>query len=181
MDERVDQKAEQPSVNVIRDKNRFRSGSSGSSEKQTDKTFQCVRCGKNNHSPANCKYKSYKCNSCGKVGHLAGMCKTKGSNSSQEKTNNVKFKKQNFNKQNFLKESESLVDDFERLFKLEDIVKVHCIKPFEVKLNDNFVNFEIDTGSPISAVSENYFKNSRFKNGTLNKTDRNFEVIWEIP
>ncbi|XP_043478167.1 uncharacterized protein K02A2.6-like [Leptopilina heterotoma] len=170
-------KTEQPSVNVIRDKNRFKSGSSGSSEKQTDKTFQCMRCGKSNHSPANCKYKSYKCNSCGKVGHLAGMCKTKGFNSSQEKTNNVKFKKQNFNKQNFLEESESLVDDFERLFELEDIVKVNCIKPFEIKLklNDNIVNFEIDTGSPISAISENYFKNSIFKKLTLNKTDRKFQ------
>ncbi|XP_043478230.1 uncharacterized protein LOC122508766 [Leptopilina heterotoma] len=143
-------KAEQMSINVIRDKNRCRNGCSGSSEKQTGKSFQCMRCGKNNLSPVTCKYKAYKCNSCGNVGHLSGMCKTKIFNSGQEKTNNGKPMKQNFNKQNFLEESESLVDDFERLFKLEDIVKVNGIKPFEtkLKLNGNIVNFDIDTGSP---------------------------------
>ena len=37
----------------------------------------CYRCGKGQHNPSTCKYKSYKCNNCGKIGHLAAVCKSK--------------------------------------------------------------------------------------------------------
>ena len=35
----------------------------------------CHRCGKSNHSPANCHFKSAKCNHCGKVGHIKAACR----------------------------------------------------------------------------------------------------------
>ena len=37
----------------------------------------CYRCGKGEHIPAMCRYKSYKCNNCGKVGRLAAKCRNK--------------------------------------------------------------------------------------------------------
>ena len=35
----------------------------------------CHCCGKSNHSPANCRFKSAKCNHCGKVGHIKAACR----------------------------------------------------------------------------------------------------------
>ena len=38
----------------------------------------CYRCGRTNHSAADCKFKDAECHHCGKKGHIAPVCRSKG-------------------------------------------------------------------------------------------------------
>lgn len=40
-----------------------------------EKKQQCHRCGKDNHQPNECYYRTETCHGCGKVGHLKRVCK----------------------------------------------------------------------------------------------------------
>jgi len=102
----------------------------------------CFCCGKAGHTKPFCKYKHLTCTKCSKVGHLIKVCKAKS------KAGNV----------NILEES-NILNDFEdlhidNLFSLET-VDVNFIKPFNIKLDVSgiIINFQIDTGSSITALS----------------------------
>jgi len=43
----------------------------------------CKRCGKANHEPAQCPFKSARCHNCGKVGHIRKVCRQPLKNSNQ--------------------------------------------------------------------------------------------------
>ncbi|XP_014204907.1 uncharacterized protein K02A2.6-like [Copidosoma floridanum] len=89
---------------------------------------------------------------CGKAGHLRKECK-QGSNRSE----NDQGKKGA--RHNFVEEVDNLSEDFERLCNIKSVHALKPEKPLEVMLTvqNTPMSFEIDTGSPISAVSyENY-------------------------
>ncbi|CAI6365252.1 unnamed protein product [Macrosiphum euphorbiae] len=121
----------------------------------------CFCCGVVGHTKPNCKYKSLVCSNCSKVGHLKKVCKIKKSNVNLlEQVNN------------------NLNDDFGDLNVMDNIylldsVDCNFIKPFNIKLNvgGNLINFQIDTGSSITAISYDEFMKVKFKTKDLINSD----------
>ena len=44
-------------------------------KQRVSEKWQCYRCGKDNHQPTECHYRTETCHGCGKVGHLKRVCK----------------------------------------------------------------------------------------------------------
>ena len=143
---------------------------------------KCFCCGKGNHIATECKHRSYECNTCHKVGHLASVCKanSKGNTSSTAKSVVVNDgKSSSNNKQHFIDECD-LAEDFNNLFMIDEekTETINAVKRFEttVLVNEVATKFQIDTGSPITAISKRYRdNNSVFKTVKLRETDRKFK------
>ncbi|XP_037037375.1 uncharacterized protein K02A2.6-like [Bradysia coprophila] len=138
----------------------------------------CYACGESNHLFKSCKYKEYKCKICKTTGHLAKVCKQKNKKQTQPKQNNfidledeselkyvdfVRSKKQP-RQNNFIDlEDES---DFERLTVKYVELEVNNLSGSEadeniftkLSIRDRQHQFEVDTGSPISACSVDFYE-----------------------
>ncbi|XP_041452504.1 uncharacterized protein K02A2.6-like [Lytechinus variegatus] len=95
----------------------------------------CYRCGKGQHNPSVCKYKSYKCNNCGKIGHLAAVCKSKS----------TKFVVSE------LREEDDCETRTLGLFSLSEKSKEDALR-VTVEINDRPVVMEVDTGASMSVI-----------------------------
>lgn len=98
------------------------------------KSKQCFRCGNANHMANKCKFRDVVCHYCKKRGHLRKMCLK------ENKSVNV-IEKQN--------QSEDYVYDLLKLTCNTLHPKVMCT----LKINNIDINFEIDTGSPVTIIS----------------------------
>lgn len=107
--------------------------------RQSEKV-KCSVCGYTNHKAESCRFANYTCRKCNTKGHLRRMCK----------------------KVNYVASSTSGVseggndDDDGELFNIrsyrgEPLVETVCI-------NGKSINFEIDSGSAVTVISENTFK-----------------------
>lgn len=170
-------------------------------EEQQLKCFCCGR--KNHIAPNCRYRDSAVCKKCQGKGHFENVCnKSKNNNKSGNSNNNNKNNKgrkqsknrsnNNHNKnnknenQNFLTETETLyetTDDFysepadgttDDFFCMKQSNKSDDKKYF-LKFEVNKINtkFEMDTGSPITAISEEYY-NKHFKNCNITPTNRTF-------
>lgn len=103
------------------------------------KQVVCYCCGTQGHTKPDCKYKMLTCLNCKKVGHLKKVCK-------------VKIKVHHIDQGN-----DNL--DLNCLYNL-DTIDVNFVKPYtvEIKVNEKNIDFQIDTGSGISAISFKDFK-----------------------
>lgn len=101
----------------------------------------CWRCGKP-HRADRCRYANYNCDECNQRGHLKVMC--------QRVRGSVQSGRQNYVSEDFSED--------EDLYNIDLVCKGN--KPFFFKVNiDNYlVECEIDTGSRISAISEDFYK-----------------------
>lgn len=118
----------------------------------------CYRCGKGDHDPSTCKYKTYKCNNCGKVGHLAAVCRSKS----------TKFVA-----------SESLKTDRNDVQTLglftvsqkssEDALRV------TVEIDDKPVYMELDTGASMSVIPADMY-HEKLKHIPLDKPTYTFRT-----
>lgn len=133
-------------------------------KKGDNKVKKCYCCGKSNHLAPDCKYRQYKCNKCGKQRHLQSVCKAK---QEMPKSNKPGVNNKKREQQHFLTEIDNLNQSFDNLFYLEkeeNPVRINDAKPITLKLyvENSLTNFEVDTGSPVSAISENDY--ARCKN-----------------
>lgn len=115
-------------------------------------TTKCRVCGYTNHTEEQCKFKNYKCKGCSKKGHLLKMCNKKG----RSTQNYMSFDEDN----NYL----SMFH-----FRTTEECKPICT---EVSLEGVSVKMEIDSGSPISAISDRLY-NKHFKRYPLEETKTN--------
>ena len=94
---------------------------------------------KNNHNFADCRYRSYKCKNCNKIGHLAVICK------SNTNDNNVEVEQpfKEFNEFNLFNIKNGQVSN-DAIFPPELI---------SVKVNDNLIQMEIDSGAAASVIT----------------------------
>jgi hypothetical protein len=101
----------------------------------------CWRCGKA-HQPDKCRYVNYNCDECNQRGHLKVMCKK------------VRTSVQS-GRQNYVGDEHSEDED---LFSIDLVSKGN--KPYfiHVNIDDYTVECEVDTGSRISAISEEFCK-----------------------
>ncbi|XP_014214167.1 uncharacterized protein K02A2.6-like [Copidosoma floridanum] len=137
----------------------------GKKNKQENKgdVKKCFCCGKSNHQKSECRYKDFKCNACGKVGHLQVVCRNKTSaSSSVSAQQQVKPRGgRTTEKHNFVEE-EPLGQALDSIFALQstDVNKACDSLPFrfQVSVENEPLFFEIDTGSPITAISEKVYR-----------------------
>ncbi|XP_026671356.1 uncharacterized protein K02A2.6-like [Ceratina calcarata] len=143
-----------------------------------------------NHITINCKYKQYGCNLCGKKGHLRNVCKNRTDSAkagkSGKKDNGKKSNKHRDSKreqQNLVAEVDRITECLDNMFHLSregcNTFTVAGDKPIVVELLVERcpVKFEVDTRSPISAISTGYRNSSElFSALPLRRTHRRFKI-----
>ena len=120
---------------------------------KVDKTVSthvsCFRCGKSNHLPFNCRFKTARCYNCGKVGHIKEVCRGKAI-------------------PQYLQKEDTEEKDEYGLF---TITSTKSSKPIlaTVAVDGKSLNMEIDTGASFSVISYNTYDNN-FKSIPLKDT-----------
>lgn len=117
-------------------------GGSGAGADGAARSSPCPRCGRSGHASARCRYRNYTCDQCNVKGHLKAVCKYGGGRGSEQKSKGKG--------QFFLNNS----DDSEVEF-----YNISCDGgdgPYYVslKVDNESLDFEVDTGSKISAISK---------------------------
>ncbi|XP_047519225.1 uncharacterized protein K02A2.6-like [Pieris napi] len=110
--------------------------SAGGSAGTSGSGVSCWRCGKA-HTADKCRFKQYNCDECGRRGHLKVMCKqVRGSDS----------------RQNFVSDESDV-----ELYNLK--LSSQGNEPYFIKvfIDSNLIRCEVDTGSRISAISEEMY------------------------
>ncbi|KAL0821769.1 hypothetical protein ABMA28_005190 [Loxostege sticticalis] len=110
---------------------------------------KCSVCGKKNHKASECRFASYKCNKCNVKGHLRKMCK---------QVNFVKLGE------------ESEGEDDGMFFNIRSYDGAPMTQT--VSINGIDLNFEIDSGSSVTAISNKTYK-SLFNSVPLSHCKRN--------
>lgn len=117
---------------------------------------QCWRCGKP-HRPNKCRYAQYSCDACHQRGHLRVMC------------DKVRFvnNKASTGRHNFLSVQEEYDESDGGIYQISVAAKGN--KPYFItlKMDNELIDCEIDTGSRISAISEDLYKRV-FQHKTIN-------------
>ena len=112
------------------------------SASSSEVTTSCYRCGKPNHKPNKCPFKSTKCHNCGKMGHLRRVCRSppKKPSGVQKGSHPVK----------------QIQEDTSTDQVVLCQVRTARDKPLEVDLivGNKPLRMEVDTGSAVSLVSE---------------------------
>ena len=168
-------------LNYLRnDRNRNNTkGASNSAKKQNKgNKVPCTCCGRDNHEFKDCRYKDYECRICKRKGHLIAVCRknkesrgTGNKHDSNDSKKNVKTKTEH---QNFVAEEFRKFNDDESLYKVDENEKDYSKIKIIMAVENFDYEFEIDTGSPISAISELFYKQSKLKSINIHKTERMF-------
>ena len=115
----------------------------------------CYRCGKTDHNPAACKFRSARCYHCDKIGHLASVCRQKQTSTRpQKKPRNFRIKAVNEEVTETLGETDCSED------LMLYTIRYEGGKPLllDVSLNGKPLTMELDTGAAVSLVSERVFQ-----------------------
>ncbi|CAB0042820.1 unnamed protein product [Trichogramma brassicae] len=119
--------------------------------------IKCFCCGKPNHKSSECRFREYECDVCHKKGHLKSVCKSKNnassSKSKHDNASKMSEKNSSANACNYIDNTNEWNEPFERMFYLSDTL--NKIEPYTLKMNveTNVIEFEIDSGSPITTIS----------------------------
>ena len=100
----------------------------------------CWRCGKQNHKPASCRFKTARCHNCGKVGHLRAVCRKAAEESKGRPPRAVKTV-QGQQEQSPLNQIQSLAER-----RSQPII-------VEVELDGQPLSMELDTGAAVTLIS----------------------------
>lgn len=126
-------------------------------QQQSTSKLRCKHCGFTNHDAKNCKYKNFTCNKCGIKGHMASVCKGKSNDSSTKSSGTVKC----------ITNAENC--EYNSNDSNDSVSKIFSIKNFNCNSNDddslyitlnvygNNIKFQVDTGSPITAMPGHIF------------------------
>ena len=133
----------------------------------TTGTRQCYRCGREDHDPRNCRFKSYECGVCRKKGHLQAMCRSRGATRYLE-TEEEKWEREERDEE---EESATYAQKLEALGIFHNQNKgQRGIAPWTATVEVDNVNLEmeIDTGSAKSIIGKDTFSRF-FSDKQLNK------------
>lgn len=133
---------------------------------------ECYRCG-GRHLAKDCRHRDTECNFCKKSGHLYKMCRSRLAQLNSEKSNKTGHRDYNKSKSQTYGKNKSqntrthnVVEDVKNLFDTdnENSLIYHTADRTNndpiivtVKVNDQNMNMEVDTGASISLISENTY------------------------
>lgn len=103
---------------------------------------KCTVCGRNNHKANKCRFANYKCKKCNNKGHLRRMCK---------KVNYVQCQDQDQDQDSDYGDC----DDDGMLFSIRCAGGAPMIE--EINIGGQLIKFEVDSGSSVSAISQNTY------------------------
>ena len=125
----------------------------GAKQPPADLDNPCYRCGKKNHTPANCRFKEVVCHHCQKKGHLAKVCRQR---LAQQSTDKKHVRKQQGRGANWVQTdpnvSEEDSDTDLPLYQVSSKAS-HPIT-VDLEVNKTKLTMEIDTGAAVSVISE---------------------------
>ena len=129
----------------------------------------CYRCGRSNHNPMKCKFKDATCHKCGKTGHIAPACRSsKSPQRKQPRTTPQRSKTLHVEAEEQSPDDANSSDGDFKLLKLSknssDPIMV------SVKLNEQSLEMEVDTGAAFSVISE-VTRQAVFEKETLYPSD----------
>jgi hypothetical protein len=149
----------------------------------------CYRCGRANHTAADCKFKDAECHACGKTGHIAPACRSRPQHKTQQfkpKQQGIPQKPQKRHHRSTHRvqdeiptsDSETSSGDEYHLHKLGE----QSSNPIEVEVlvNDKKLVMEVDTGAALSIISEATRK-ARFPGLRLHKSNVILKTYTEEP
>ena len=116
----------------------------------------CYRCGRNNHSPSQCKFIDATCNECGKKGHIAPACRSK--KPSNKRWSSSPRRKRNIQahyveqEQNEKEADETKQEDL-HLFTIGTKSRNQPIE-CEMLIEGVPIKMTVDTGAEVSLISE---------------------------
>jgi len=125
-------------------------------------SYQCLSCGGQNHSRAECRFRDATCHKCSKKGHIARACKGKESTSTPQSTHNgppAHFRSRDAaSRKTVVRQVDEVNSNSSG-----DPIKIN------VCVNDINISFELDTGSKVTLMPESLFK-KLFPSVKLSKT-----------
>ena len=156
------------SIPASRGVGKTEAGSLPQQSSATTGTRQCYRCGREDHDPRNCRFKSYECRVCRKKGHLQAMCRSRGATRYLE-TEEEKWEREERDEQE--EEGDTYAQKLEALGIFHNQNKgQRGIAPWTATVEVDNVNLEmeIDTGSAKSIIGKDTFYRF-FSDKQLNK------------
>ena len=121
------------------------------------KSRRCYRCNSDGHLANTCPFKEYVCNTCKMKGHLSKACR-KGGKTDFSRARMVTPRNRSHPKNHNLEEIDNITSDDEN--SVSYVHKIHHVNPLkvEMKVNNKNINFEVDTGSGITLISETTYQ-----------------------
>ena len=121
------------------------------------KSRRCYRCNSDGHLANTCPFKKYVCNTCKMKGHLSKACR-KGGKTGFSRARMVTPRNRSHPKNHNLEEIDNITSDDEN--SVYYVHKIHHVNPLKVEMNMNNknINFEADTGSGITLISETTYQ-----------------------
>lgn len=134
---------------------------------QGDGVYKCFVCGRAGHTANICRYKNCKCYICGKIGHIAPVCERKSDQTKVHRNSKHNYL-ENVSDVNSSNSSTSSSDEL-AFFPLLDTNAVTDSFTIDLMVENEIINFEIDTGTAVTAISKDMWK-EKFYKVKINKT-----------
>ncbi|XP_056012602.1 uncharacterized protein K02A2.6-like [Ostrea edulis] len=120
----------------------------------TPQPSKCIRCNGKNHASADCYFKDAVCRKCNNKGHIKRACLTKG----KHKFKTAKQKKYVRNVDKTESDDSDSSCGIEKL-SMNSVIKADdCPILLNVRVNGKDIQMELDTGSAVSVISEEKFR-----------------------
>lgn len=120
---------------------------------------RCYRCGRSDHTALDCRFKTAKCHGCGKVGHLVRVCRSKSSLKSAKtdatRAPGIQVLQAEQGAEDQLPHAQTPGEEY-ALFHLGS--EPGTPLRVWVKINQQPLEMEVDTGASLSVVSETTFQ-----------------------
>ena len=114
------------------------------SSQKSGKKVPCPRCGRTNHTSGNCKFVDATCHKCGKKGHISPACRSGGKPRKSPQAGRAAW----------VAEAETESTDTGLPIYTVQRDAAHRPITVPVKINDQRVEMEVDTGAAVSLIPE---------------------------
>ena len=115
----------------------------------------CYRCGKSNHTPGMCKFRTATCHGCGKIGHIKLACLNKSRQQQPKTAGNVRHVREETQEEDYASQEEDYASQ-EEAFALFHTPATGKSKPYFItmEVESRSLIMEIDTCASLSIISE---------------------------